>query len=1037
MLKRPLIPTELKMSELYRWCQMSNFKFRFDDLEYQKEAIDSALDIFQGQRENDSNFTVVNLKKGTIGYGNMEGHGTSNALPTIMDEEIVANLEAVQIRNSLESDKNIDPKELLTSLDFTVEMETGTGKTYVYIKTILELNKRYGFKKFIIVVPSVAIREGVKKSFEITKQTFETHYNPYKEFVYDSNNISDIRSFVFNKDIQIMVMNIGAFNSKDTNFNKPQDAIQGNKPLDLVRQTRPIVIIDEPQSVLGADKKKESAGRKAVKGLNPLMVFRYSATHRDKTHEIYRLDAVDAYEKKLVKEIAVSSVIIDDDFNSPYIYVVSIDREKKTAKLRLNEKRKEGYLRVTKVVRQDDSLYSLTNNDLYDGFNVKEIFFVEGKEYINISNIPHKLNLDDKREFGATDSDAIKRFQIKETIREHLEKEVSYRVEKKRKGKQGRIKVLSLFFIDRVHNYVNYQGDERVRNGKYALMFEEEYVKELKRRLNHEKDSERKIILEDLAKHDISKIHNGYFSNDKKNTLTEYTLDKEGNYKNTKKDDDTFKLIMQDKEKLLDLNHPLRFIFSHSALKEGWDNPNVFQICTLNESKSVIKKRQEIGRGLRLAVDEYGNRIYDTQVNRLTVMANESYEEFAENLQKELSEDGIRFGVVESDTFVNIRYKIDGEPVEIGGDSLKIYHYLQKDNYIDEDGKITDDLRRDLRDNKFELPTELYSYQKQVMKELTRLARTLEIHDANKREKVKRNSKVFNSPEFLELWDKIKYKTRYELKFNMDKLREMAISRIQKELYIPHLKITSEKAEISLANAGVLVGKRKKGSSEIIYVNRYPNILVELQNSTRYSRTDIAYILEKSGRLSEVKNNPQKFLLETTRILNKTMNDYIAQEQAIKYVKLGDEQCYVQENVFKDEIEVYIDNFMEESEKSLYSMSNYDSKIEKALADNFEQDENVKFYVKLPRDFKIDTPLGLYNPDWAVLYNDGEVKKLYFVLESKGTVELDQLGASQKSKIDYAKEHFSALNEGVKEADSVIYEVVSDYESFENLVEKI
>lgn len=1015
---------------------MNNFKFRFDNLEYQDEAIESALDIFQGQKENDSNFTVVNLKKGTIEYGNIEGYGTSNAFPTILDEEITTNLEAVQIKNALESDKNIDSKELITPLDFTVEMETGTGKTYVYIKTILELNKRYGFKKFIIVVPSVAIREGVNKSFEMTKPHFDTHYNPYHYFVYDSSNISDISSFVFNKDIQIMVMNIGAFNSKDTNFNKPQDALQGNKPLELVKQTRPIVIIDEPQSVLGADKKKESAGRKAIKDLNPLVVFRYSATHRDKTHEIYRLDAVDAYEKKLVKEIAVSSVIIDDDFNSPYIYLVSIDREKKMAKLRLNEKRKDGYVRVTKVVRQDDSLYTLTNNDLYDGFNVKEIFLVEGKEYINISNISHKLNLNDCREHGATDSDAIKRFQIKETIREHLEKEVNYRVEKKRKGNHGRLKVLSLFFIDRVHNYVNYQGDDRVRNGKYALMFEEEYTKELNKRLNHEKDSERKLILEELSKHDIKKIHNGYFSNDKKNTFAEYTSDKDGNYKNTKKDDDTFKLIMQDKEKLLDLNHPLRFIFSHSALKEGWDNPNVFQICTLNESKSVIKKRQEIGRGLRLAVDEFGNRVYDTQINRLTVMANESYEEFAENLQKELAEDGIRFGVVESDTFVNIRCKINGEPIEIGGNSLKIYHYLQEANYIDEEGKITDELRRDLRDNRFDLPTELYPYQKQVVKELTRLARTLEIHDANKKERVKRNSKVFYSPEFFELWDKIKYKTRYELKFDMEKLREMSTSRIQKELYVPHLKITSQQAEITLANAGVLVGKRKQGSSEIIYVNRYPNILVELQNSTRYSRTDIAYILEKSGRLPEVKNNPQKFLLEATRILNKAMNDYIAQEQAIKYVKLGDEQCYVQENVFKEEIEVYIDNFMEESEKSMYSMSNYESKIEKSLAAGFEKDENVKFYVKLPGDFKIDTPLGSYNPDWAVMYNDGEVKKLYFVLESKGTIDTSQLATSQKSKIDYAKEHFATLNEGKLEADCVIYEVVSDYKSFENLIEK-
>ncbi|MBN1969179.1 MAG: DEAD/DEAH box helicase family protein [Candidatus Delongbacteria bacterium] len=892
--------------------------------------------------------------------------------------------------------------------------------------------KNYDLKKFIIVVPSVAIREGVKKSFEMTKEHFETHYDPYHAFVYNSSNFADIKEFAISRTTQIMIINIDSFNKEITKIMQPQEATDGHKPIDLIKQTNPIIFIDEPQSVVGKHtKRKPSKGAEAILELNPLMIFRYSATHRVRSYDLYKLDAIDAYKDGLVKEIIVNSVTVDEDFNEPYIYVYKIERERQEAKLRLNVKLKNKYVRKIKTVKFDDDLSVITDNKKYEGFRVLEIGFKEGSEYIKIRNISNALNLKDNREFGATDSNEIKSTQIRETIKEHLEKEVHYRVKSKTRG---RIKVLSLFFIDKVSNYVNYDGSERIRNGKFAIYFEEEYQKVLADKLSREKDPEKLEILKELEKQEVSQIHDGYFSNDKKTSFREYTQDKEGNYVLSQKDDSTFDLIMKDKEKLLSLDEPLRFIFSHSALKEGWDNPNVFQICTLNETRSEIKKRQEIGRGLRLAVDEFGNRIEEyseRNINKLTVMVNESYEEFTEGLQKEYEDAGIKFGVVESDTFTHLPSKFKES---IGGEnSIAIYSFLKENDYLDNKDRLNDKWRKDIQDKTFELPEDLKADQDVIINKLTKLAKTLEIKDGHAKTTIRRNDKIIASPEFLALWNRIKHKTRYEFKIDRDELIRKGVESL-KDLDIDSLNIIARKSNIKIENEGIDTGEKQITGRTAIRKTQFPNVLIELQNSTNYSRNDLAKILSISGKLQEIKKNPERFLIEVSKRLNHAMHEYVMNEECIRYIKLGDKDCYVQENIFEKEIEVFDKYIVETRNKSVYSSFEYDSEVEKRFAESLENDRNVVLYTKLPKEFKIDTPIGFYNPDWALVYKDNNEYKVYFVIETKGTK--DEFGRTGKEnyKINCAELHFEALNKNRE--DKVVYKVVKKHEDLEKEVLK-
>lgn len=572
------------------------------NLEYQQEAIGAVVGLFEGQTLEDSDYRYGMREEGQFDF--IDGVGNHLALT---DEQILANLQKVQEQNE------VPVSELLDGMHFSVEMETGTGKTYVYLRTIYELNSRYGFKKFVIVVPSVPIREGVLKNLQITHEHFQTLYDniPVNYKVYDRNRISQLRGFATSDNIEILVINIDPFAKDENVINKPNDKLNGQEPIKFIQSTCPIVIVDEPQNM---ESEKRSA---AIANLNPLCTLRYSATHRNRYNLIYSLNPVKAYDMGLVKQIEVDSVLEENSQNNAFVELTAITatKTKITAKITIDVNDKDGVKRKSVAVKVGDDLYNLSNNrEIYrNGFIVEGIDASNG--FVSFSN--NEVLYQGQQQGGLNDE--IMKFQIRRTIEEHLNKELKL-------NKQG-IKVLSLFFIDRVANYRSYDAQGMPVEGKFAVWFEEIYNELIA-----------KPIYRPLNKYPIEKIHNGYFSQDKKGRLKDTSGE-------TQADDNTYNLIMKDKEMLLDVNNPLRFIFSHTALREGWDNPNVFQICTLNETKSEMKKRQEIGRGLRLAVNQDGVRIYDKNINRLTVVANEAYNDFAKALQSELKEDcGVDFG---------------------------------------------------------------------------------------------------------------------------------------------------------------------------------------------------------------------------------------------------------------------------------------------------------------------------------------------------------------------------------------------------------
>ncbi|MBU3181183.1 DEAD/DEAH box helicase family protein [Clostridium psychrophilum] len=628
-------------------------KLKFDsELDYQKEAMSSIVDIFEGQSVCNSNFTVTNLtdEAGTFGLFS-SNLGVGNKLE-IDEADILKNVKKIQLRNGLAQSDKIKKGVY----HFTIEMETGTGKTYVYLRTILELNKKYGFTKFIIVVPTVAVKEGVIKSIDIMTDHFKLKYDNviFKSYEYKSKNLDILRDFATSDNIRIIVMTIQSFN-KDTNvINNDHEKTNGLKPLEFIQETHPIVIIDEPQSAASTKKAND-----AIDSLNPLCTIGYSATHKEKYNLMYRLDAVDAYERQLVKQIEVASIITKDHYNDAYLKLISVSNKgfSITAKIEI-DKRKNGVIKRESVnVKKGQDLFEISAcREQYRGYIVSEIYTAKDSEYVDFTSKDF-IKLGEVR--GELSDDIIKRAQIKKTIEEHLDKEMKL----KHKG----IKVLSLFFIDKVSNYRYYDEKGNRQKGKYALWFEEEYKKTIKK-------PKYKTLFEDVdIDTEAEIVHNGYFAQDKKGLLK----DTNGG---TLADEDIYGLIMRDKERLLSFDSKLKFIFSHSALKEGWDNPNVFQICTLNETKSVMKKRQEIGRGLRLAVNQDGERIHGFSVNTLTVMANESYEDFAKALQQEFEEEeNIKFGVIEKHTFANVEIKKDGTNKYLGKESSEdIWNYFKK-----------------------------------------------------------------------------------------------------------------------------------------------------------------------------------------------------------------------------------------------------------------------------------------------------------------------------------------------------------------------
>ena len=1002
-------------------------KLHFEsNLDYQLAAIEAVCDLFRGQEICRSEFTVTmrapsaplgdDLSPGTtpqqMSLGVAESDlGIGNRL-TLLDDEIADNLHAIQLRGGL------PPSGILSSGDFTVEMETGTGKTYVYLRSIFELNKRYGFTKFVVVVPSVAIKEGVYKSLQITEEHFKGLYAgvPLDYFIYDSAKLGQVRNFATSSNIQVMVVTVGAINkfgdeaeakAEESDETKARQKSQnvmyrhsektgGERPIDLIRATSPIVIVDEPQSVDGG---LDGKGKKAMQQLNPLCTLRYSATHVDKHHMVYRLDAVDAYEQKLVKQIEVAAATVQGGNNKPYVCVVSVSNKRGviSAKVELDMETLAGVHRQEVMVQDGDDLEQTTHRAMYADYRIGEIKTAKGEEFVELRYPGGEKYLRIGEAHGDVEPLAIQREMIRRTIKEHLDKE-------KRLRPQG-IKVLSLFFIDAVGKYRQYDADGNSVKGDYARIFEEEY-----RRYAKHPDYQSLFAEIDLDTA-AEAVHNGYFSIDKKkvgNKSVEVFKDTRGD---TKADDDTYSLIMRDKEKLLGFETPLKFIFSHSALREGWDNPNVFQICTLRDIQSERERRQTIGRGLRLCVNQEGQRLRGFDINTLTVIATESYEQFADNLQKEIEADtGIRFGIVQEHQFAAVVVKGgDGKEAPLGFEQSKVlWAHLKSQGYIDAKGKVQDTLKVALKNGTLVVPTEFEAQRSQIAEMLRKLSGRLEIKNADDRKPIRTRQAVLLSPEFKALWDRIKHKTTYRVQFDNEKLIDGCVKTFRDAPPISKTRLQWRKADISIGKGGV--DTKEKAGADTVTLNEgdieLPDLLTDLQDRTQLTRKTITRILTESGRLNDFKRNPQQFIELTGEIINRQKR--MALVDGIKYQRLGEDQFYAQELFEREELTGYLKNMLN-AEKSVYEKVVYDSDTERDFASQLEMNNAIKVYAKLPGWFRVPTPLGSYNPDWALLVEQDGAERLYFVVETKSSLFIDDFRDKESAKIECGKAHFKAL----------------------------
>ena len=860
-------------------------KIKFDsNQEFQLDAIRSVVDVLAGQPLTRAS---LQWQSDALGGELLTEMGVGNSL-ALSDEAILRNVRKIQTGNELE------PAAELQGLHFSVEMETGTGKTYVYLRTLFELNTRYGWKKFIIVVPSVAIREGVLNAIELTKEHFQSLYGnaPLDYWVYDSAQVSKLRQFSASNQMQLMVMNIQAFDKSSTVIQNTKDQMNGRRPIEFIQHARPVVVLDEPQNLA------TELRTKAIESLNPLCTLRYSATHKDYFNLVYRLDPVKAYDLRLVKRIEVDSVVDGGDFNRPYIAVKSITATAKriAAKLQIDVEGASGCRRKTVTVTQESDLFALSGErENYRGYEVDLID--AGNQYLQFRN---GVSLAAGVTHGGR-TDEVLKIQLRETIREHFEKELRIA----QLPPDQRMKVLSLFFVDRVAHYAE-------PDGKFRQWFAELYREFAKQA--------RYATLNPLP---VEQVHNGYFAVDKGKAKDS----SEG--RATKADDEAYNLIMRDKERLLSAGEPLRFIFSHSALREGWDNPNVFQICTLREISTERERRQTIGRGLRLPVRENGERCFDPLINRLTVVASESFKEFAKKLQDE----------------------------------------MQKECGVNFEGRILNKRER----------------RKGILKKQRLL-----------------------DPDFQKLWDKIKLRTRYAVKFATADL----VARSAGELGgMPEIKapvIRREKHELFMTQKEGVFGEER--SAQTIRAPDYsapiPDLLGYLQRETELTRPTLAEILERSARLGEVTRNPQQFLEHAVGAIQKSLHDLMV--QGIEYERIADAE-WEMHRLESDELESYVSRLLE-VQNSLYDVVEYESKVEYEFAKALDARKDIKLFFKLPDWFKVETPLGTYNPDWAIVREepDGQ-NKVYLVRETKGTKEWLKIPELQRKKIQCGKAHFKAV----------------------------
>ena len=1024
-------------------------KLKFKIQQYQTDAVESTVDIFNGQpnqglleykMDQGKVYVIDNgkrIEQKGIGFS---GHDTGykNGEIVLSEDELLKNIHQIQTQNNIHLSNEVIKRLGACQLD--IEMETGTGKTYVYVKTMFELNKRYGWTKFIVVVPSIAIREGVKKSFDITQDHFMEQYGKKaRYFVYNSDNLNQIDTYSQSADISVMIINTQAFNTsmKEGGKNKyariiydKRDEFGSRRPIDVIAANRPIIILDEPQKMGGA------ATQTALARFNPLFTLNYSATHRETHNPVYVLDALDAYNQKLVKKIEVVGFELRNlKGTESYIYfdsVVLSKNEPPMVRLEIDVQSKSGNIkRAYKNVGEGDDLFYLSGEmEQYRGYMLTEIDPLRGKAIFS-----NGVTLNVKDIQGNVTADHKARIQIRETIKAHFRKESAL-------FKRG-IKCLSLFFVDEVANYRQYDDDGNQKLGRYGEIFEQEYMDELNNNQNMY-DPDYMAYLESISAH---ATHAGYFSIDKKGRSINSSV-KRG----SDQSDDTsaYDLILKNKERLLSLDEPVRFIFSHSALREGWDNPNVFQICSLRQSNSVSQKRQEVGRGLRLCVDRYGVRQDNDalpeevhKVNRLTVIASEGYATFVADLQRDIKQD-----LYDRPTKADVDFftgKIvtcdDGSKYTITkNDAQDIYFQLRTKNYITKEGEVTEIFRKACADEKLEpLADELQPMSNSVM----RLVQS--IYDPSVlKDMIDDGSKTttpdnklndnFMKKEFQELWRRINHKYAYTVSFDSEELIEKAVAAINKELEVTQLSYVvtrgeqKDKTSLDDMKHGEMMRQRESATEKLktdIVSNVRYDLLGKISSATRLTRKTVAAILSKirPPKFDMYKANPEEFIRKVTRLILEQKATIIVEH--ISYNRIDGK---FDSDIFTQEKHGTIDRAFE-GKKSIVDYVFTDSEGERKFVGQIDTAKEVAVYAKLPKGFHIPTPVGNYSPDWAIAFQEGEVKHIYFVAETKGSMSSMDLREIEKGKIACAEKLFDQIS-----TSNVKYGKVDSFETLMDIV---
>lgn len=1006
-------------------------KLQFKHQKFQSDAAKAVVDVFAGQPYLTPTYMIDRgntAQRSLTEEQDFTGWSNQKIVPELNDNIILEHLQKIQRTNQLKPSEKLEGR-----FNLTVEMETGVGKTYTYIKTMYELNKAYGWSKFIVVVPSIAIREGVYKSFQVTQEHFAEEYGKkIRFFIYNSSRLTEIDRFASDSSINVMIINSQAFNAKGKDARRiymKLDEFRSRRPIDIIAKTNPIVIIDEPQSVESKQTKER------LKEFNPLMTLRYSATHKSDSiyNMVYRLDAMEAYNKRLVKKIAVKGITESGSTATEgFVYLESINLSKDypTATIQFDIKGTNGIRKASRTVGRGYNLYDNSGNlDEYkNGFVVKDI---DGRD--DSLKFLNGIRLHSGEVIGSINEEQLRRIQIRETILTHIERE-------RRLFHKG-IKVLSLFFIDEVAKYRQYDESGQAANGIYADMFEEEYA-DIVNSLQQEFGEE------DYAKYldmiSPSDTHAGYFSVDKKGKMIDSKLSRK---ETTSDDTDAYDLIMKNKELLLDRDpkrSPVRFIFSHSALREGWDNPNVFQICTLKSSNSEVRKRQEVGRGLRLCVNRDGER-QDSNVlgndvhniNVLTVIASESYENFARGLQEEIAEAvADRPRAVNAELFIGkILHDENGcEQTVDNAAANSIVFDMISGGYIDRHSILTDKYYEDKKNNSIVLSEENSLYMPDIISIIDCIydSRSMQIDNARKDNVTLHvDDNKLAMVEFKSLWSKINAKTAYTVHFETDELIEKTVNALDSHLRVPKIYFRIETGEMSeikskdSLNDGTAFSKSETDSyrtSASAVTNVRYDLIGKLVAATGLTRKTVAAVLKgiQKAVFDQFKDNPEEFIIKAAAIINDEKASAVIEH--ITYNIL--EERYDNDIFTDSEIKGKLGVNAMKTQKHLYDHVVYDSENERQFAGELDTDKNVAVYVKLPNGFYISTPVGHYNPDWAIAFYEGTVKHIYFVAETKGSMSSMQLRLIEQSKIHCAREHFKAIS-----GDNAVYDVVDSYKA--------